>query len=202
MGQFLSASLIREIAPGKMICGTGADIVFKFPVMRQLFSWIGTHPAKRSSFTKIFAAGHYCAVIPGGIAEMYLVNSETESIYLKKRQNTVKVAIQEGAHIIPAFFFGNTRIFHVAEKDGTDSLLAKLSRKLRASIVFFYGRQYLPVPFRQPIHMASGDIVEVVQNDNPSVEEIQAVLDRVVLAVDKLYREKRPEWEKRPLVIS
>jgi 2-acylglycerol O-acyltransferase 2 len=133
---------------------------------------------------------------------MYLVNSETENIYLKKRQNTVKVAIQEGAHIIPAFFFGNTRLFHVAARDGSDSLLAKLSRKLRASIVFFYGRQGLPVPFRQPIHMASGDIVEVVQNDNPSAEEVQSVLDRVVASVDKLYREKRPEWERRELVIS
>lgn len=202
MGQFLSASLIREITPGTLVCGTGADIVFMFPVMRQIMAWIGTQTAKRSSFTKIFNAGHYAAVIPGGIAEMYLVNSKTENIYLRKRHNTVKVAIQEGANIIPAFFFGNTRLFHVADKAESDSFFAKLSRKLRASVVFFYGRHYLPVPFRQHIHMVSADIVEVTQNDNPTEEEIQAVLQKVIESVEKVYKEKRPEWETRPLVIT
>ena len=36
MGQFLSASLIEEMFPGKMICGTGADAIFLFPCMRQV----------------------------------------------------------------------------------------------------------------------------------------------------------------------
>ena len=35
-------------------------------------------------------------MIPGGIAEMYLVSDKTEGLFLKKRQNTVKAAIQEG----------------------------------------------------------------------------------------------------------
>jgi hypothetical protein len=76
MGQFLSASLIEEMFPGQMITGTAADIVFQFPVMRQLMAWIGTRPARKESFTKIFASGHHGAVVPGGIAEMYLVSEE------------------------------------------------------------------------------------------------------------------------------
>lgn len=44
MGQFLSASLIEEIFPGHMICGTGADVIFKIPVMRHLMV------RRRSSF--------------------------------------------------------------------------------------------------------------------------------------------------------
>jgi 2-acylglycerol O-acyltransferase 2 len=36
MGQFLSASLIKDIFPGHMICGTGADVIFTIPVMRQI----------------------------------------------------------------------------------------------------------------------------------------------------------------------
>ena len=36
MGQFLSASLIEEILPGHVICGTGADVIFKIPVMRHI----------------------------------------------------------------------------------------------------------------------------------------------------------------------
>lgn len=202
MGQFLSASLIRDITPGRMICGTGADVVFMFPVMRHIMAWIGTNPAKRANLTKILNRGDHLAIIPGGIAEMYLMNPDTEGIFLRKRHNTVKAAIQEGADIVPVFFFGNTKIFNIAGNSGSDSLLSKLSRKLRASIVLFYGRHYLPVPFRHPIRMVTGRVVEVQQKEFPSDEEVEAVMQKVIASVTELYEKKKPEWETRPLVIS
>jgi len=202
MGQFLSCSLIKDVYPGQMICGTGADVIFTIPVMRQIMAWIGTLPAKRSNITKILNRGHHCAVIPGGIAEMYLMNSKTEEVYLKTRRNTVKAAIQEGATIIPIFFFGNTRLFTVVGSDSTNTWLQRLSRKLRASVVFFYGRNYLPVPYRQHIHMASGPKVTVKQNANPTTEEIDEVMDRVIKSLNLLYEKQKPSWEDRPLVIK
>jgi 2-acylglycerol O-acyltransferase 2 len=202
MGQFLSASLIRDITPGTMICGTGADIVFMFPIMRHIMAWIGTNPAKRANLTKILQRGDHLAIIPGGIAEMYLMNPDSEGIFLRKRHNTVKAAIQEGADIVPVFFFGNTRIFNIAGKGGSDSILSKISRKLRASIVLFYGRNYLPVPFRTPIRMVTGRVVEVQQKEFPSDEEVEAVMQKVIASVTELYEQKRPDWETRPLVIS
>jgi hypothetical protein len=41
-----------------MITGTGADIIFKIPVMRQIMAWIGTMPAKRKNITKTFEKGN------------------------------------------------------------------------------------------------------------------------------------------------
>lgn len=40
-----------------MITGTGADIIFRIPVMRQMMAWIGTMPAKRKNITKTFEKG-------------------------------------------------------------------------------------------------------------------------------------------------
>jgi hypothetical protein len=54
----------------------------------------------------------------------------------------------------------------------------------------------------QHIHMATGNIIEVVQNDNPSDAEVQRVLDQVVAGVTMTYNTKKPEWETRPLVIG
>ena len=67
---------------------------FMFPIMRQIMTWVGTFPAKRKNISAIFNRhdGH-CAIFAGGIAEMYLMNDSTEDIYLKKRRNTIKVAI-------------------------------------------------------------------------------------------------------------
>lgn len=201
MGQFISASVIRDIDPNKMICGLGADIIFSFPVMRQVMTWIGTKKAQRKNITKIFEDGHNCAVIVGGIAEMYLVSPDKEEVFLQKRKNTVKTAIQEGANIVPAFFFGNTRLFNVPGASGSTSFLSKISRSLRASIVLFYGRHYLPVPFRHPIKMVAGEIVEIQQKADPTDEEVMEVLERVKKSLIGAYA-RRPEWETRPLVIS
>jgi diacylglycerol O-acyltransferase 2, plant len=159
-------------------------------------------PANRKNISKIFSKGYQCAIIPGGIAEMYLMNDKTEEVFLKTRRNTIKAAIQEGAHILPVFFFGNSKIFHIAGGSGSNSWLARLSRKLRASIVLFYGRNYLPVPLRHPIHIATGDVVNVKQSDNPTAEEIDDVMNRVVSSLEKLYNTQKPDWEDRPLIIK
>ena len=47
-----------------MITGTGADIIFRIPVMRQIMAWIGTMPAKRKNITKTFEKGTL-GCIPG-----------------------------------------------------------------------------------------------------------------------------------------
>ena len=60
----------------------------------------------------------------------------------------------------------------------------------------------LPVPFRQPLRMATGEIVLVKKNESPSDEEINEVMERVIKAVNDLYETKKPEWEKRPLKIT
>lgn len=201
MGQFLSASLIDDIAPGQMICGTGADVIFSFPVMRQIMSWLGTHRASSSSISRILKKWGRAAIIPGGIAEMYCCNSEKETCFFTTRKNTVKVAIQNGANIVPTFFFGNTKIFTVVgEGAGTDSTISKLSRKMRASILLFFGRFFLPVPYRHKLKMTTGNIIRVKQNDNPSDKEVEDVMKEVIKEIKVLW-ERRPEWETRPLEI-
>ena len=163
---------------------------------------LGTRPAGRKNISKILNRGDCCAIIPGGIAEMFLVNTKTEEIYLKTRRNTIKAAIQEGANIFPVFFFGNTKLFTIAGQSGSDSFLSKLSRKFRTSTLFFYGRHYLPVPKRQHLHLVSGEVIIVKQNDNPTEQDIDLVMNQVVKAVEFIYQTKKPTWEDRPLVIT
>jgi 2-acylglycerol O-acyltransferase 2 len=185
-----------------MVCGIGADAVFHVPFMRQMMAWIGTVPASRQNISRLFAQGKHVGVCPGGIAEMFLVSETEETIFLRKRQGTVRAAIQEGAHIVPVFFFGNSRLFKVAGQSGSDSWLSRLSRRLRTSVVLFYGRHGLPVPLRRPLHIATGAVVAVQQCDAPSEEAVAEVQARLIASIEQLYRDKRPAWETRPLVIA
>ena len=212
MGPFLSCLLIPELTgvpwESKMVCGTGADAVFMFPIVRHIMSWLGTHTANRKSFSKIFKNGYWGAVVAGGIAEMFLGTTFNEGIYIKKRFGTVKMAIQEGAHIIPTFFFGNSRLFHVVGGESGDGkhvsylgkVLQSLSRSLKVSLVIFYGRHFLPVPLRVPLKMVTGNIIKITQKDNPTDQEVQDILSQVIVEYERLYKsDKKPEWESRPL---
>jgi hypothetical protein len=44
---------IKSKKPSSPFVGLGADIVFKFPILRHVMSWIGTLPAKRENIKKI-----------------------------------------------------------------------------------------------------------------------------------------------------
>jgi 1-acyl-sn-glycerol-3-phosphate acyltransferase len=202
IGEIVSASVVREITPGTMICGSGADVIFSFPILRHFLAWIAVRPARKEYYTKTFQEGNYAAVIPGGIAEMYLIDNDsntTEKIYFQNRKGTVKLAIQNGANIVPVFFFGHTKLFKVF--GGDNKWLAGLSRRLKMSILFFYGRNYLPVPFRHPLRMVFGEVVPVQQKENPTEEDINEVMKRVIKGIEDTYEKKRPDWETRKLVI-
>ena len=205
LAQIISASIMDQLG-GEMkkpICGLGADAIFMFPLMRQFMSSLGVHPANRKNITKILNQYSRIAIIPGGIAEMYLINDKTEEIYLKERKGFIKAAIQEGSSIVPTYFYGNTTLFTIIGGSGsTDSFLAKLSRSLKMSIMFFYGRFFLPIPYRKPLLMVCGKAIEVRKNDNPTIEEIDEVLEKLKDSVTKLYYEKRPDWERRPFEIK
>ena len=177
---------------------------------------------------------------------LYIVSPTEEGIYISKRHNTIKVAIQEGLQIIPTYSFGNTNLFNIigsqtsvpipvpatagdANSSTVDDkstasgakvvtennnspkstspkskfvrFIEWLSRKLRMSILFFYGRGYLTIPYSTPIRCVRGKCIPITQNDNPTDAEIQHVLDQVIAELRRLYDESKPEWEKRPLVI-
>lgn len=202
MGPFISIYYMYEmLKSNKLVCGTAASVVFCFPVMRQLMAWTGAQHATEKGIRTIFAKGQHACIIPGGIAEMYLASETEECIYLRKRLRTVKMAMKEGAHIVPCFFFGNTRLFTIPGSQGGDSWISTVSRKMRASMMVFYGRHFLPVPHRHPIVMGYCDVVRVTQCDEPTDEQAQEVLDRVIVATKKGYEELKPEWETRPLKI-
>lgn len=197
IGQLLSYGVLSSICPGQRVAGVVANVLLHTPILRHFYFATGTRSADASSIQAILKEGGSAAVVVGGIAEMFLDTSDAERIYLKKRKGFVRLALREGAHIIPVFFFGNTRTLRKVDS----ALLRTISRKLKMSIVIFYGRWGLPIPFRHPIKMVGGKHIRVEKCEEPSDELIERTLQRVIDTFVEMYEKHRPEWEKRPLVI-
>ncbi|KAG8466848.1 hypothetical protein KFE25_008227 [Diacronema lutheri] len=198
IGQLLSYGVIEHISQHHKVSGVVASVLLHTPVLRHFYYATGTRAADAKSIQRILAEGGNAAVVVGGIAEMFMDTSDAERIFLRQRQGFVRLAMREGAHIVPIFFFGNTRTMQKLNSP----LLRAISRKVKASIVLFYGRWGLPVPFRHPIKMVVGRPIVVMKSAQPTEDDVAETLGRVVDAIAALYAAHRPAWETRPLVIE
>lgn len=91
-------------------------------------------------------AANIARVPVSGLAEMYMQEDDRERLKLLSRKGFVKTALESGADLVPIFHFGNTRVMDILGKG-----LMGISRKLRMSFLWPYGRFYLPLPRRVPI---------------------------------------------------
>ncbi|CAM9568751.1 unnamed protein product [Pylaiella littoralis] len=203
IGQLLSCSIVRHAFPGvKHVCGVAADVVLRVPGIRLLYSWMGIRRAGRKSILEMFEENINVAVVVGGIAEMFMVSKNTENIYLKKRKNFTRLAVEAGADIVPVYFFGNSLLHDLVGGEGKRNGLFRLSRKLKTALVVFYGRFGTPIPKRKELKMVAGSPISVVQSDHPSDEYVDSLHAELLRRVEELYYKHRPDWETRVLVIS
>jgi hypothetical protein len=109
-----------------------------------------------------------------------------------------------GVDVGVVHWFGNSSMLTAVVGNG--GVMQKLSRALKVSIFFFYGRFGLPIPFRVPVVMAIGESISNKKKiENPSKEEFGALHKQVCDGHLELFNMmKRPMgagYEKKELVI-
>jgi len=138
-------------------------------------------------------------LMAGGIAEIFLTSRKDEMIYLKNRKGFIKLAMQLGTPLVPIYYFGNTQLFDFVGGE----TLSRLSRKFKLSMVLFYGRFFLPIPYQHPITMVVGRPIPVPHVEHPSPELVDRLHTRFVNELNKLYDDHchLVGWEGKPLII-
>merc|ERR1711933_236696 len=102
--------------------------------------------------------------MPGGIAEIFELRPDREAAYLRKRKGFVKLALESGASLVPCYTLGNSTVYDAL----TSKHLQSLSRKVRASVTLFWGRFFLPIPYRRPICFLMADPIDLPKIEQPS----------------------------------
>ena len=103
--------------------------------------------------------GDPIAVVPGGIAEMFLgypkpgTLPNEEYALLRNRKGFVRMAVKHGVPIVPVYCFGATKMLKRLQV----GLLESISNATRVAICLFFGVWGLPIPFRQRLLYVSGD---------------------------------------------
>lgn len=141
--------------------------------------------------------GNAITIVVGGAAESLSAHPGTFDLTLKKRLGFIKVAMREGADLVPVFSFGENDIYdQLANEKG--SKVYKLQKQFQKIFGFtlplFHGRgifnyNYGLMPFRHPIVSVIGRPIKVEQCLNPTTEQIHEVQK---LYIDELVR----IWDK------
>lgn len=183
-----------------------ATVSLYVPLLRHLLLACGGIPAENDAVRRSLREGGRLFIVPGGIAEMFVpdLDKKEEVVLLASRKGFVRLALETGRDLIPVYIFGNSRVFGLA---GISKWLESVSRWLKTSLVFFYGRLGLPIPFRQRLLYAIGRPIRVPKPGVPAPVP-QDLIDRVhaefVCAVRDLYDRYKGAygWSDRPLVIK
>ena len=144
----------------------------------------------------------------------------SEVLAVRGRKGFVKLALETGAQIVPCYCFGSSQIFDTpfgsdnSNDNGSGSWVERLSRRLRAALVVFWGRFGLPIPFRAPLLTVIGRPIPVPKvnsssgagtaSSEPSAELVNEYHDLYLRETRRIYDKYKNcyGWQHKPLVFK
>jgi len=187
----------------RIVVATATRLV---PVFSHVLRLGGAVDASERSVDATLARGHSIGVTPGGIAEMFWgypqpgCHPDEEYAVLKTRKGFVRLAIKHGCALIPVFVFGGSQLYH---RVVVPPFLVDLSRRLQMSLLLFYGKFGLPIPFQVPMTYAVGPAIATVANASPAPEEVDFVHNCFVAALKATFDAHKGAygWAHKRLVV-
>mmetsp|Transcript_13318 Transcript_13318/g.30833 ORF Transcript_13318/g.30833 Transcript_13318/m.30833 type:complete len:385 (+) Transcript_13318:105-1259(+) len=173
--------------------------LFKVPFLGNLLYLSGLIPCDRRSIDKQLCRGNHVGLIIGGIEEVLEGTfDDRDVLFLRGRKGFCKVAMDQGAGLVPVYCFGENQLFQ-HEPSWVLSAWKAVNRVLKVGAPLpIRGWCGLPVPYRRELVIAMGKPLFAAEGE--TVDEFHA---RYVTAVQELYDEHvgGTEGSGRPLVL-
>ena len=181
-----------------------ASAVLQTPIIKHVMGIFGLIDANGRNMEKHFkkkGVKGSCVLYVGGIAELFKSSRKEERLYLSGRKGFVKMALRNGVDIIPLYLFGNTSVLTVFK----NKALETVSRKIQASVTYFWGWNGLPIPRPNKILYVRGRPLGMPKIENPTQEEINKWHGKYVEEVTRIfetYRGELSDYAKKELIVD
>ncbi|KIK93533.1 hypothetical protein PAXRUDRAFT_509420 [Paxillus rubicundulus Ve08.2h10] len=179
---------------------------FHVPLYREIIMALGISSVSRRSCSNILkrGAGQAITIVVGGAAESLSARPGTADLTLRRRLGFIKVAIQQGADLVPVFSFGENDIYQQMpnEKGTTVYVLQKKFQNMFGfTLPLFHGRGLLNynlglMPYRRRIVSVIGRPVHTEQCDRPTVEEVTRVQTLYIEELTRIWNTYKDEFAK------
>ncbi|XP_078259072.1 diacylglycerol O-acyltransferase 2 isoform X1 [Rhinoraja longicauda] len=157
---------------------------FRMPILREYLMSGGIFPVTRDAIDYLLSKngnGNAVIIVVGGAAESLECSPGSNVVTLSKRKGFVKIALQNGADLVPVYAFGENEVYRqVIFEEG--SWLRAGQRKFQKLIGFapclikgrslFSSESWGLIPHAKPINTVVGEPISVPKIENPSRAEI------------------------------
>jgi hypothetical protein len=192
----------ESLFPGVDIRTLGATPMFWVPGSRELCLWMGAVDAAKKTAMRVLTK-FSLMIYPGGSAEIFLTDPESKITTLVARKGFIKLAIQSGVDIVPAFVFGEKWLYHRAHLPRFVQNF--FMKTLRLPLIIFWGQWFTWLPLRRHLSVVFGTPIHVKQIDEPTVEQINAVYNTYITAIQDIFERYKKTYgysEDESLVIK
>jgi len=182
---------------------------FRIPLYRDILLLLGVCSVSKESCANILKEGSGAAItiVVGGAAESLSAHPGTADLTLRKRLGFIKVAIRQGADLVPVFSFGENDIYEqMPNEKGT--IVFNLQKKFQGvfgwTLPLFHGRGLLNynlglLPYRRRIVSVIGRPIHVNQSDQPSMDEVRRVQKLYIAELERIWNTYKDEFAKARL---
>lgn len=157
---------------------------FRLPLFRDYLMSGGICPVNRNSIDFLLSSngtGNAVVIVIGGAAESLDCAPGMNSVTLKNRKGFVRLALNQGADLVPVYSFGENEVYtQLIFEDGSWWRVAqkKLQKILGFAPCLFHGcglffpKSWGLVPYCKPITTVVGEPITVPKIENPSQDVI------------------------------
>jgi len=181
----------ESLFPGIDIRTLGATPMFWIPGSRELCLWMGAVDANKKTAMRLLNT-FSLMVYPGGSDEIFLTDPNSNVTTLVARKGFIKLAIQTGTDIVPAFVFGEKWLYYRAHLPRVVQNF--FMKTLRLPLIIFWGQWFTWLPLRRNLSVVFGTPITVSKIEEPSNEEIEKVYQQYISAIQDLFNRYRKTY--------
>jgi len=179
-----------RLFPGIQTRVLGASPMFWLPGSREICLWMSAvDAAKRVAANILQKFGLSLMVYPGGSDEIFTTDPHSSVTTLIARKGFIKLAIESGADICPAFVFGEKWLF--ARRELPRSVKDFFLNYLRTPLILFWGRFFTWLPYHDRskafLSIVFGRPISVGPARQPSQEEIDDIWEQYIEQMKHLF---------------
>ncbi|KAH8923683.1 diacylglycerol acyltransferase [Atractiella rhizophila] len=179
---------------------------FYVPFFRDILMSVGICSVSYKSCKRILNSGKGSSltIVVGGATESLSAHPGTADLTLRRRLGFIKLAIREGADLVPCFSFGENDIFaQLSNEKGSQlhTIQKNFQRIFGFTLPLFHGRGIFNytvglMPYRHPIITVIGRPVSVVQKAKPTIEDLRDVQGRYIEELMRIWEEYKNLYSK------
>ncbi|KAJ8921382.1 hypothetical protein NQ315_002998 [Exocentrus adspersus] len=179
---------------------------FVFPFCRELVLSLGGVSASFKSIEYLLSkpgGGNVIAVVVGGAKESYNCKPGTFRLVLKYRKGFVKLALRNGAPLVPVFSFGETDLYDQYDGPRLRKFQEAVRKKISVAPVIPIGRGFFQysfgmLPQRHPVKTVMGKPIDVPKIKNPTPEEVDKYHGLFMEKLTELFEEQKYKYLEEP----